>query len=248
MDISKLDYLKRHYGFAQWSGSNKLQENLLVWKFFPGENELPGWLPKRIGHVKLSDDEESDGVHAIQSIWKQADGETDTLLRLDTIECGSLTEAHDYLLQLLGEFQSPTLKRTETIAGDVAFTFPTETIVLFARANLVFLLRNAGRKLQPLAKFASQLDQTLTSKPKNGERKGVSVKELNFSDKGLVINESIPLDVDAFEFEPKQVWYKFFSSTGEMRLERGRPVYISRTTEPNKVMILIIAGIEPRPQ
>lgn len=241
MDTSKLEYLKKHYAFDEWRDTNRLNENLLIWKFFPSENELPGWQPRRIQQVGLPDAEHTDGPQAIQSIWQQAEGETETLLRVDTFECGSRTEAHAYLLQVLGEFQSPMLKRTETVKGDVAFTFPGETVVLFARANMVFLLRNAGRKVQPLTSFARQFDETLVSKPQaEGERGLLRVQQLEFSGQDSIEGESAPLLIDIQKGAEPGIWYKLFSSAGEMRLENGRPVYRSTAAGTNQVTVFII--------
>ncbi|HSK72371.1 MAG TPA: hypothetical protein VK892_11780 [Pyrinomonadaceae bacterium] len=239
MEISKVEYLKKHYAFDEWRNRNTLDDNLFVWKFFPSENELAGWQPRRVQRVELPEVEKSDGPTFIQSIWQGAEDETETLLRVDSFECRSLEDAHEYLLQTLGEFQSPLLKRTEEIAGDVAFTFPGETTALFARANLVILLRNAGRKVQPVTQLAAKFDETLISKPER-EEDGIRKQELNFFDKDLKTGETMSLGADLFETEVEGQWYKFFSSSGEVLLENGNPVYTSKMTGLNKVEVFII--------
>ncbi|HJQ35461.1 MAG TPA: hypothetical protein VJ866_25135 [Pyrinomonadaceae bacterium] len=247
MDMSsKLEYLKQHYGFEEWRGRETLQESLLIWKFFPGADDLPGWQPQRVQRVITPDAEKGsvsesawgrgDGPAAIQSLWQQSEG-SEALLRLDTFECASRSEAKEHLLRLLGEFQSPALRRADTVAGDVAFTFSKETVVLFARANLVLLLRNAGRSVQPLAPLATQLDQTLISKPEaEGQRGVVKIREFDAQE---LSGERITLEVSEQE-EPQQ-WYKFFSPSGELRLEAGRPVYVPKADEgPGKVTMYVV--------
>ncbi|HWW76018.1 MAG TPA: hypothetical protein VNZ44_11500 [Pyrinomonadaceae bacterium] len=247
MDMSsKLEYLKQRYGFEEWRGRDTLQESLLIWKFLPGADDLPGWQPQRVQRVIPPDAEKGsvsesswgrgDEPASIQSLWQQPEG-GGALLRLDTFECASRGEAQQYLLRLLGEFQSPALRRAETIAGDVAFTFSKETVVLFARANLVLLLRNAGRSVQPLAPLAAQLDQTLTSKPESEGQRGV-VRIREFDAQELGAGERITLEVS--EQEGPQQWYKFFSPSGELRLEAGRPVYVPKAEGPSKVTMFVV--------
>lgn len=242
MEESKIEYLKKHYAFDEWRGKNTLDENLLVWRFFPSENELTGWQPRRVQRVENPEVERSEGPTVIQSIWQSAERETETLLRVDSFECRSREDAHDYLLQALGQFQSTLLRQTNEIAGDVAFTFPGETAILFARANLVFLLRNGGRNVQPVTQFATQFDETLIGKPEREEEGVVRKKELDFFNKTFDTGETTPLDVPKTEFGRQ--WYKFFSSSGEVTLENGNPVYTAKTTGANKVEVFII---QPEP-
>ncbi len=253
MDISKLEYLKRQYGFEEWRDRDRLQENLLIWKFFPGGDELSGWQPRRIQRVLPPDAEtgavsdsprgRGDAPASIQSLWQRSDGADEALLRLDTFECGSRGDAHEYLLRLLGEFQSPLLRRAETAAGDVAFGFPRETVMLFARANLVLLLRNAGRAVQSLAPLAGQLDETLVSRPEaEGQRGVVNIRQLEYQD--VKAGDSIPLAAPE-EDEEQQRWYKFFSRSGKLRLERGRPVYLPETPGPNRVTMFVVQPRRP---
>jgi hypothetical protein len=246
MDMSsKLEYLKQHYGFEEWRGRDTLQESLLIWKFLPGADDLAGWQPLRVQRVVTPDAEEGsvseskwgrgDEPAAIQSLWQQPEA-GGAMLRLDTFECASRGEAHEQLLRLLGEFQSPALKRAETVAGDVAFTFSKETVVLFSRANLVLLLRNAGRSVQPLAPLAAQLDQTLISKPEAEGQRVVKIRE--FDAQELSGGDRFTLEVSEQE-EPQQ-WYKFFSPSGELRLEAGRPVYVPKAEGPGKVTMYVV--------
>jgi hypothetical protein len=249
MDMSsKLEYLKQHYGFEGWRGRDTLQESLLIWKFFPGADDLPGWQPLRAQRVIPPDAEKGsvsesawgrgDAPASIQSLWQQSEG-SEAMLRLDTFECASRGEAQEHLLRLLGDFQSSALRRAETIAGDVAFTFSKETVVLFARANLVLLLRNAGRSVQPLAPLATQLDQTLISKPEaEGQRGVVRIREFDAQELGG--GERLTLEVSEQE---EQWWYKFFAPSGELRLEAGRPVFVPAADGPNKVTMY---AVQPR--
>ena len=59
MEPSALPYativqaLKPRFAFERWSGRNTIGENLYVWRFSLGGNELPGWQPHRIQQVNV---------------------------------------------------------------------------------------------------------------------------------------------------------------------------------------------------
>ncbi|HYJ88971.1 MAG TPA: hypothetical protein VEW46_23095, partial [Pyrinomonadaceae bacterium] len=106
----------------------------------------------------------------IQSFWQMGDGRADTLLSINTFECGSLAIAHEFLLVLLAEFESPLItRRPDAALGDVVFAGPEDFMMLFTRANLIHLVRNVGRDVVNVNDVASQLDKNLTARPKQVE-------------------------------------------------------------------------------
>lgn len=73
-------------------------------------------------------------------------------------ECSGLNPAHEQVLTVLGEVQSNSVKRNhQREIGDVLFTL-ADTMFLFARANLVVLIRNAGPQVLSLGEIASTID------------------------------------------------------------------------------------------
>jgi hypothetical protein len=73
-------------------------------------------------------------------------------------ECSDVQNAHDQLLDILAEMQSNTVKRNrQREIGDVLFTL-ADTMFVFARANLVVLIRNAGANVLSLGELASSID------------------------------------------------------------------------------------------
>ena len=46
-------------------------------------------------------------------------------------------------------------------AGELAFSAPGDTVILFARGNVVAMIRNAGRRVVPVADFARLVDGRL---------------------------------------------------------------------------------------
>jgi hypothetical protein len=186
---SVVEVLKRRFDFDAWVGSNTLGENLYIWKFFLSGNELPGWKAHRIQRVNVA-----AFPPAIQSIWRRssepADMRTvarpdptppDALLQLDAFECRSRMAAHELIVYLLGQFHLPGVERmSEESPGDVAFSTPASPIVVFARGNVVHMMRDVGRATlarqqaavvsaagarPALLALASRLDAALIEKP-----------------------------------------------------------------------------------
>jgi len=84
------------------------------------------------------------------------------LLAIDLFVCNSVKAAHDQLIQALGNMESDAVERQtdKSAPGDVAFAL-RETMVLFARANVVVLIRNAGPEVVSVFVVARRLDALL---------------------------------------------------------------------------------------
>ena len=110
--------------------------------------------PSRAARLLTATGADPKGTRAAsQSMW-QEDAAADALLRVDLLEASSGTAARELVLELLGEFQSPEIKRVaDPRAGELAFSGPGETAILFARANLVAMVRNAGRRVVQVTEF-----------------------------------------------------------------------------------------------
>jgi hypothetical protein len=106
----------------------------------------------------------------IRSIWRHGEN-TEELLAVDLFECVSIKAAHDQLLEALANMESDAIERTEKNApGDIAFGLG-DTMILFARANMVVLVRNAGPKIVPVSAVARELDLQLARRLKDERRK-----------------------------------------------------------------------------
>jgi hypothetical protein len=242
MSADQDDFRKRH-AYESWRGLNSLSENLFIWNFFLSGNEFSGWRAHRIQKVapKKLATTEAGGQPLTRSIWKQSSQEPGKLLSVDTIECASRASAHETLLRMLGDFQGPVIERREQLSfGDVAFSAPGDTLVLFARGNLVILLRNSGSELMSMSPIASQFDSTLISKEGAGEGTATEIQRFSPSTEGYRIGERIPLGVGISDRLNDSQWYKLFSSPGEVLLEKGVLVYEYKEEGPQEIIITVV--------
>jgi hypothetical protein len=103
-------------------------------------------------------------------MWRHGEAMNE-LLAVDVFECASVKAAHDQLLEALANMESNAIERRtdKNAPGDIAFGL-NGTMMLFARANVVVLLRNAGQTIIPVSAAARDLDQLLLRRLE-GERR-----------------------------------------------------------------------------
>jgi hypothetical protein len=141
-------FLEQRYGVEKWFGRSESRGAVKAFVF--AGSELRGW--------SLLRTELRVGDHAaVHSMW-QHDETADALLAIDVFECASVPAAHDRLLEILATMQSNELElRLGGAPGDVAFGL-RDTMLLFARANVVVHVRNAGRNVVDVEPVARMLD------------------------------------------------------------------------------------------
>ena len=89
------------------------------------------------------------------------------MVRVDVFECASSDAAHEYLIDALNEFESAGIgRRTDVSFGDVAFG--TQSVALFARGNLVVLVRKATPQPEPVTPIAQAVDTIILGRPRPG--------------------------------------------------------------------------------
>jgi len=154
MHDDRLEHLRREHDYESWAkrGTPGVAPDVRL-----TADELPGWKPER----EMRYDEVRPPV--TKSVWSRG-GSKDELLGIELYRCGSPEEAQALLLRALGEFQSAAVKQQpETGIGDVAFGIGEPWLLLFARANYVVRVHNAGPRLVDALDVARAVDQKILS-------------------------------------------------------------------------------------
>jgi hypothetical protein len=154
MQAEQKEFLDEHFAVKEWYGRGGSGRRLL--RGFRVENlELKNW---RLQRVKRA---EGPGTIALRSLWGHGDS-GEELLSVDVFECASVKAAHDQLLEMLADVQSPKVERLmgKTAPGDVAFGL-ANTMILLARANLAVWIGNAGPRVVPVGLVARELDNQI---------------------------------------------------------------------------------------
>jgi hypothetical protein len=151
MHTDQKEFLDEHFAVKQWYGRGGSGRRVV--KGFRIEGlEIKNW---KLQRVKIA---ERAKTIALRSLWAHGDS-GEELLSVDVFECASVKAAHDQLLEMLADVQSPKVERQagEKAPGDVAFGL-ANTMILFARANLAVWIRNGGPRVVPVGVVARQLD------------------------------------------------------------------------------------------
>ncbi len=236
MPTQLIDELKRRHSFASWRSRNKLSESLLVWRFFLSPDTFAGWRLQRSQPVATP-----GWPPAIHSYWIPERAGSEALLNADIFECSSRESAHEFLMTVLGDFQSPLVEGpVESAVGDVAFTGPGKSMFLFARANLVVRLRNGGREVVPVDDLSGRLDQELALRPERAERVVPEIQNFSPATPEPKAGARVPLRLEASDPLGRPLWFKFFSRTGDFEREEERVTYQALAAGPQEVTVFAI--------
>ncbi|MGB2907157.1 MAG: hypothetical protein WBB73_08645, partial [Candidatus Aminicenantaceae bacterium] len=122
--------------------------------------------------------------------------------------------------------------------GDVVFMGKQDTMLLFVRANLVVMLRNAGRQLIDMKETSSIIDKELCSEPKIETKKvAPEIQRFHLPEKELLVGVASSLEIEAAEPLDRPILYKFFSNNGEVLLSEGHLVYRPDVAGMNQIRV-----------
>ncbi|HYL86935.1 MAG TPA: hypothetical protein VE263_22110 [Candidatus Angelobacter sp.] len=154
MHAAQKEALEQHFGAKDWHGRSESGRRLIK-EFRFQELEFKGWRLLKVKHA------EQGAANVIRSMWSRAD-RVEEMLSMDVFLCTSVKSAHEVLLEVLGDMESGAIERKteKNTPGDVAFGL-ANTMIAFARANLVAVVRNAGRAVVPVGIVARELDSQI---------------------------------------------------------------------------------------
>ena len=156
MDERMREFLVQLYSAAEWLGrqtSPVAARNVNL-----TGSEVPGWIL-----VSIRRNDGSQPPFLI-SLWRHGDTANE-LASIRIIECANAAAAQEQLLEELGNFESPAIARRtgSDLVGDIAFGLG-DTMVVFARRNLVVVILNAGRTAVSVTEIARSLDAAIQQK------------------------------------------------------------------------------------
>lgn len=216
--------IKERLDFESWAGQQTAEANIFFLHFFLIGHELSEW------HLARSRPPDRDGAITSQAwFWIPSDeGGDGTQLRIDTIECPSLEDAHERLVPLLADFQGPPLERRENGPGDLAFApIELETALVMARGNLLFRFLNAGVEVTEVKAVAAKLDDALveTPEPKRADIPGPQIRQVAIEPDPPLSGESAELILDARDPSQEEgVSFRIYSK-GTLRREDEQLYY-----------------------
>ena len=215
-----------------WRGARALDQELFVFAFALAGDELTGWTSEQIRCLSVP-----GWPPAVHSVWSRGE---DGRLVVDIFECASRLAAHDLAIEALEQFKYALIERAKVPLGDVAFAASNQGAIVFARANLLVILRHAAHQPDSVFGAAFELDNLVSSKP---SARGVAL------DLGHLDARFETADVAALELPPDRgpgEWVKLFSRTGEIFAEDHRLLYRHHTGEAPEVTAIVVTAGRPR--
>jgi hypothetical protein len=145
-------YINTLHEFSVWRG-NSMYARYPVRRFSVGSVYLHGWRTHRIWRTATT-----PSMTSMLARNSDKPEEITSVLSIILWEAATIEAAHDHLMDVLADMQSTAITRNrQREIGDVLFTL-ADTMFLFARSNLVVLVRNAGPTVLSLGEVAGTID------------------------------------------------------------------------------------------
>src|SRR6185436_13450114 len=123
--------------------------------------------------------------------------------------------------------------------GDLAFAGPGDVVALFSRANIIVFIQNEGPRVRPVSSFARDLDADALHNPHSTGEELTEMNQFNFPEGESFVGREIPMKFTEDDATAEGVFYKFFSTSGEVSSGEGGLVY--RPAEAGDQVIDIFA-------
>lgn len=217
-DVSEL---RKRFGADEWPPATG--ERLFVADFGFGGRELSGFRLVRASAPPVGP---AAGARSVLSVWQAAaaddrDADIDALVLADVVECDSREAAADALLELLGQFQSPLVGRTEG-AGEVAFAHG-EGALAFLRGNLAVRLMVGGPAVDSVLGAAREFDANLVARPDLGRTR--LAPDFVRPPTADAAKDRVTLDVEVRDLQERPLMLKFFTTSGSIVRVDAKPVF-----------------------
>ncbi len=213
--------LRRRFGADDWPPAGG--ERVFIADFGFGGQELAEF---RLVRSSVPPVGPVAGARAVLSVWQTAAAEgpdkSEALVLADVVECDSREAAAAALLDLLAQFESPDMGRSDGV-GEVTFAY-RDGAVVFLRGNLTVRVMVGGPGVESIVDAARELDAGLLARP-DLDRTRLAPGFANpptgrVAGKGR--DRHAILDVAVSDPQDRPLMLKFFASTGSIARVDGQ--------------------------
>jgi hypothetical protein len=221
----RLARLKEEFDFTNLLAAGAATVNIFSSGFLLSGDVFPGWQQSHSAAVRVAED-----IFSVQTLWTRKRGDKSVLLEVDVYECASRAAAQEFLLALIDLVQASGIApRAAADIGEVAFSRPADTLILFARGNLAASVTTADGGAHPVADIAAKLDRYIARRPRPSPMPGFApppvIERFTPATEDFQVDSDVPLTVTAADPTGRHLWYKFFSRRGEVASVNGRLHY-----------------------
>jgi hypothetical protein len=235
IDLEFIVERAKSFDFEEWADVPGLK--LFANRFFLAPGSLTDWRFEESSSFVIG-----DGVPVTEMFWRKKETKADVVIRIDLYELSYQRDARLMLLQQLADFQLPGIERLKDgVIGDVTFASPSGSVLLFAAANLVFLLRNVGRDTESLTEVSALVNTHLVSRPSSALVKSLPpLYRFRFEKEVATVGEEVRLVEEPPDPSEGKRLLKFFFDSGSMSLQNCAFVYLAEEPGDHSVTVYAI--------
>jgi hypothetical protein len=223
------------FGIREDELSGEKAEWLFYRNYTPHFSVPAGWSLVRAERFKTAENNS-----LLLTNWAPPGDPGGKYVRVDVYEGSSPADASEQVVVFLAALHSFNgVERGPDDLGDISFVLKQSRVVVFARANLMIIVRDAdGSEGAPPEELARLIDQSLVGAPREEDDLGArAMMGFRLAAKEGFTGVNVPLDVEeGGPLEGLPLTYKFVSANGSVVMQDGRLVYLPRSTERPQVL------------
>jgi hypothetical protein len=224
-----LQILTELYKFDDWKLPARSSEQMFLDNLYLPPDFFLNWNQLQDEQMQMLTSDWPLTVHTLLERQEDTD-----LRRIDRHVCANAADARSFLMLTLAQFECPTLNPLDGL-GEVAFLNPEDESIVFARANLVFLIRNVGEKNESLLEMAKTLDQETLREPNSEFAHVQPMQHFSVSTEKFLAGRTVPIDIVDQSSQVRM--HKFLTPDGKISLQENQYVYEPFSSGPQRLTI-----------
>ncbi len=244
-DDSLREIRKEMSGFANWVGRTRGEEfsgffiNIVIPdKIFPRFSLLPTSEPSTQNRARK--------VRKYLYAGDRSKGKKETLIEVILIECNSIINAHESIIDFMANCMAYKLPRGEErgiTIGDISFVGYGKRLlsIIFARNNIMAVVRSVGNLNLDVKSYAKKVDEFLGSKGKTvRSRNAPKISTFKLSTQQTPAGRTVNISFNATDPRGKDIMFKLFTTAGPISMQDNNLILECEKSGKHKVQLYAI--------
>jgi len=173
-------------------------------------------------------------------------GKQETLIEVILIECNSIIEAHESIIDFMANSMAYKIPRGEErgiTIGDISFVGYGKRLlsITFARNNVMAVVRSVGNLDLDVKSFAKKVDEFIRSKGKTVKSKNAPIiSAFTLSTQQTTAGATIKVSFNAIDPRGKDLMFKLFTTAGPISMRDNDLILECKKLGKHKVELYAI--------